>query len=111
MSDMLQLVVKMADSQCATLRVISLLESCQPPRKADEACRTLVCTLKIRALVLLNPVLVNHTALHHKYDAAHGCDVCQRIAIKRDDVCLQTGRDGTDLIGHVERFRRQVICG
>src|SRR5437773_8716106 len=39
MSDMLQFVVEMRNSQCATLRVISLLECCQSRRQA-EACRT-----------------------------------------------------------------------
>jgi hypothetical protein len=39
MSDMLQLVVNMGNSQCVTLRVISLLECCQSRRQA-EACRT-----------------------------------------------------------------------
>ena len=39
MSDMLQLVVRIGNSQCATLRVVSLLECCESRRQA-EACRT-----------------------------------------------------------------------
>jgi len=41
MSDMLQLVVRIGNSQCSTLRVILLLECCESRRQA-EACRTFV---------------------------------------------------------------------
>lgn len=52
-------------------------------------------------------VLVNYAALHHKYDAPDGRNVFEGIPIKRDDVRLQAGCNGADLIGHAKRFRSQ----
>jgi hypothetical protein len=45
-------------------------------------------------------ILVNHSALHYKYDAPDGRNVFQRIPIERNDVRLQARRDRADLIGH-----------
>jgi hypothetical protein len=52
-------------------------------------------------------VLVNHAALHYKYDAPDGRNVFQRIAIERDDVRLLAGRNRANPISHAKRFRSQ----
>ena len=49
-------------------------------------------------------VLVNNSALHHKHDPPHCRDVFQRIAIERNDVCLQTWSDRAYLIVKTHRL-------
>ena len=39
--------------------------------------------------ILLSPVLVDDSALHHEHHSAHGGNVFGRIAIESDDVRLQ----------------------
>jgi len=54
-------------------------------------------------------ILVNNTALHDKYDAANGGDVFQRIAIKGNDVGLQSRCNGANLIRYAKRFRAKRV--
>src|SRR2546425_5940072 len=78
---------------CASMGRCSRLNSC---KKANRSARH---------------TLINHAALHHKDDSPHSGDVLQRIAIKRNDVCLQTDRDRADLIGQTYRLRAERIRG
>jgi hypothetical protein len=55
-------------------------------------------------------ILVNDTALHHKYDAANSRDVFQPIAIEGNDVGLQIRCDGANLIRHPKRFPESHVC-
>ena len=43
-------------------------------------------------------VLVDDAALHDEDDAADGRDVFEGVAVERDDVGLEAGRDGAEAV-------------
>ena len=49
-------------------------------------------------------VFVDHSALHHENNAAHGGHILQGITIKSNDVGLQSRREPADLVRHVHRL-------
>ena len=60
-----------------------------------------------RAIPLLP--LVNYTALHYKIHIFQLGDVCQRVAVNRDDIGVKTGRDLSHLVLPADQVRR--VCG
>src|SRR5579872_1494464 len=49
-------------------------------------------------------ILIHNAGLHDEDDAADARDVFYRIAVEGDDVRLQAGSDGTNLVRHAEGF-------
>src|SRR5690348_13118716 len=56
-------------------------------------------------------IFVNDSGLHDEGDAADGGDVVERIAVERDDVCLEPERDGADFVLQIQGLRSERIGG
>src|ERR1700676_508146 len=69
--------------------------SAKPSRLSKLESRLDACIKRNRAA---RGVLVNHAALHYKYNAPNGGDVFQRVSIERNDVRLKAGGDRANLI-------------
>ena len=81
----------------AAVRVLGFYYALDPSMPSVKASRLSKVESRLDACVNRNRaargVLVNHAALHYKYDAPDGRNVFQRIPIERDDIRLQTRRD------------------